>query len=253
MKHILPLSISVCLIIALAITITTVNAAPPIQPPPAAPGRDAPIWEKGPQQGTITPPPIQTLRPGVLQIGGIIVNKPEGYVTVPGKINMTEGLVEYLACGPFGKLHESIVMLDAEPFALQVALLLMGLEPGNKPITHQGAPETPVGAPVTLWISWEDAQKQTVKYKAEDLILNKQTDKTMPPTTWVFTGSQILDGQFMAQVEQSIVAIFHDPFALLDHTGSTGSDDTNYFANSHVLPPRGTSITFTIKPSEKIK
>jgi hypothetical protein len=221
--------------------------------PPPAPGRDAPIWDKAPHQSAPASPVIQKIGPGVLQIGNIVVNKPEGFVRVPGAVNMREGLVEYLACGTRGKLHESVLMLDVDPYALQIALLLLGLEPGNKPIERQGASTTPAGDPIEIWVTWQDAQQKTVKHRAEDLLLDKKTDKPMPHTRWVFTGSTILDGKFMAGVEQSIAATYHDPFAILDHTLPTGADDTIYFANPAILPPKGTEVAFTIRPAEKTK
>lgn len=223
------------------------------QQPPPAPGRDAPIWEKGPKQNPVTTPAIEKIGPGILRIGKVIVNKPEGFVEVPGKVNMQEGLIEYLACSPYGKLHESVLMLDVDPYALKIAMLLMGLEPGNKPIAHQGASETPEGDPVEIWISWQNEKKQPVDHRAEDLILDTKTGKPMPHTVWVFTGSQIQNGRFMAQVEHSIAATYHDPFALLDHTLPTGADDTLYHANSAVVPPKGTAVSFRIKPLEKTK
>ena len=51
----------------------------------------------------------------------------------------------------------------------------------------------------------------------------------------------------MAQVEHSIAATYHDPFAILDHPLPTGADDTLYYANKEVVPPKGTPVTFVVK------
>jgi hypothetical protein len=214
-------------------------------------GRDAPIWDKNQEIGALKFPVIHKIKDGILAVDNILVNKEAGAVTIKGEVNMWEGLVEYLACGKQGKLHESVLMLDVEPYYLQIALLLLNLEPGKKAISHQGADEVPDGDPVELWVSWKGADGKMVKYHAEELIFDKTKQTPMPSPNWVFTGSQVLQGRFMAQVEKSIVATYHDPFALIDHQLSTGRDDTIYTANSKILPPVGTSVSFTIQALKK--
>ncbi|MBN1930701.1 MAG: hypothetical protein JW786_03735 [Desulfobacterales bacterium] len=216
-------------------------------------GRDAPFLDKGPAPEMAAMPIIQKLENGILRFDNMTINKQEGYVRVNGEINMDEGLVEYLACGPYGKLHESILKLDVVPYYLQIALLLIDLEPGNNPLEFQGQQRAPKGDLVELWISWEGKNKIKVGCRAEDLIFNNKTKNKMQHTHWIFTGSQILDGRFMADVEQSIAATYHDPFAMFDHPLETGSDDTIYFVNKEVVPPKGTPITFEIRPLPPLK
>ena len=210
-------------------------------------GRDAPLWDNGPDPAPSTLPAIKKISKGIFSLGNITVNKPEGFVSINGEVNMDEGLVEYLACGSRGKLHESVLKLNVDPYYLQIALLLIGLEPGNKPLEFQGDPGIPEGDPVDIWVSWTDKDKKTVRHRAEKLIFNKATKKTMKHTRWVFAGSQVIDGRFMAQAEHSIAATYHDPFAILDHLLPTGGDDTLYFVNRAVVPPKGTPVTFVIK------
>ena len=214
-------------------------------------GRDAPIWDKGPDYQAPTFPAIKKISKGIFSLGNITVNKLEGFVSLNGEVNMDEGLVEYLACGPSGKLHESVLKLDVNPYYLQIALLLIGLEPGNKSLEFQGAPGIPEGDLVDIWISWTNKDKKTVRHRAENLIFNQVDKKTMKHTHWVFAGSQVIDGRFMAQVEHSIASTYHDPFAILDHLLSTGGDDTVYFVNKTVVPPKGTPVTFVIKSIKK--
>ncbi len=194
-------------------------------------------------------PMIRKLSDGKFQIDNIVVSKPEGSVSAPGVINMDEGLVEYLACGPAGKLHESVLRVDVKPYYLQIALLLLGLEPGDKPLDFQGADGVPEGDPVEILVSWQNGGGKKVERRAEELILNSLTKEPMKRTHWVFAGSKIVDGKYMAQIEQSIAATFHDPFAILDHPLPTGSDDTIYYVNQDAVPPKGTPVVFTVKIS----
>ena len=192
--------------------------------------------------GSSGEPRIQKLSDGRFLIDNIVVDKQKGSVSAPGAVNMDAGLIEYLACGPGGKLHESVLRLDVNPAYLQIALLLLGLEPGDAPLDFQGAGGVPQGDPVEIYVSWQDGDKKKRECRAEELVLNASTKKPMRRTHWVFTGSRIVDGTFMAMIEQSIVATFHDPYAIIDHPLPTGSDDTLYFANEKTVPPKGTPV-----------
>jgi len=212
----------------------------------APPGRDAPILDRHTSPDSSMMPSIQKIEDGVLRVGNIVVNKKQGYVLVQGEVNMQEGLVEYLACGMAGKLHESVLKLYSDPFHIQIALLLFGLEPGKTPLKHQGDNAIPQGDPIDIRVTWLDNDHKTITHRAEALLLNQKTGQTMTETHWIFTGSQIMDGKFMAQVEHSIAATYHDPYALIDHPLETGSDDTLYHANREILPPIETKIQFII-------
>jgi hypothetical protein len=213
-------------------------------------GRDA-AWQPEGSPGKVEPPVIKKLADGVFQVGQVTVNKPKGFVSVDGAVNMDEGLVEYLACGPMGKLHESVLVIHAEPYHLQVALLLLGLEPGDKPLDRQGSADVPQGDPVEIWISWKSSEQKEVRRRAEELILNVKEKKPMPSTRWIFTGSQVIDGRFIGQIEQSIIATYHDPFAMFDHPLMSGMDDTLYHVNTKAIPAKGTPVTLTIKPAPR--
>ena len=224
----------------------------PARPGPAdtPQGRDAPLWNQGAEQLPAEILLIDKVGEGVFRLGTITADKIEGFVRVPGQVNMDTGVLEYLACGPRGKLHESLLKLDVEPYFLQIALLLIGLEPGDAPLAHQGAAGTPQGDPVELWVAWKGKDRQTVRHRAEALILNQAANRPMTPTHWVFSGSQVIDGRFMAQVEHSIAATYHDPFAIFDHPLATGTDDTLYHVNTDRVPPKGTPVFFTIRRLE---
>lgn len=198
------------------------------------------------------PPPenisseIIKLSDDMYQVGNVKINKNKRFISIPGSINMSDGLIEYLACGPRGKLHESVLVLDAEPYHIHVALLLLGLVPGDRPISFQGAPEPPCGDPVVIKISWKGTDNRMIEYSPEDLIINMDDKKTMERSDWVFSGSIIHEGQYLAQLEGSIVAVFHDPNAIIDDRSITGADDTHFFANKEILPPFGTPVEFKI-------
>lgn len=211
------------------------------------PGRDAPLWDKGGDRERPPLPMVTKMAEGLFRIGKVMINKREGLVTIQGEVNMQEGLVEYLAVATRGKLHESVLKVEAEPYDIQIALLLLGLEPASKPLQHQGDPAKPEGDPVELWVTWSDKDKRFVKHRGEELIFDRSANKPMEQTHWVFSGSQVINGRFMAAVEHSIVAVYHDPFAILDNPFESGGSDKVHFVNNEVTPPKGTPVNLVIK------
>src|SRR5687768_133237 len=72
--------------------------------------------------------PIKDLGEGRLQIGSVTVDSKQKTLTFPALVNMTTGLVEYLVVTTGGKVHESLLRTDAEPFHIHTAMLLLGLK-----------------------------------------------------------------------------------------------------------------------------
>ena len=69
-------------------------------------------------------------------------------------LSARETILEFFAVGKLGKTHESLIMLDAEPMHIQLALLRLNLNPGMN-LTVEGDPHLPQGDPVELWVEWE--------------------------------------------------------------------------------------------------
>ena len=177
--------------------------------------------------------------PRVISIGSATVNVERRYIEVPGHVNMTEGEVELLACGPGGKTHESVFVLRAGPTDFHAALLLLGLRPGIAPDIYRGL--GPVGPEIGIAVSWEQDGRQ-VTIRAEQTLSYRLDNTALSDAGWAFTGSEVLNGFFMAEVDESFVATFWDPWAILNLTDLAGIDDTLIVANSAVLPPIDTEV-----------
>jgi hypothetical protein len=202
--------------------------------------------------GKATPaiPGILQISDGVYRLGKVDIDLNKKAVTLYGKVNMTAGIVELLACTKIGKLHESALVMDVEPIHLQTALILLGLEFIGG-IRYQGDPLTPKGDRVQIWVEWKSGN-ETKRYRAEDLVYNKPKQSPMEHTDWVFSGSRIKNGFFMAQGTGSLIATFHDPDTIIDNPFPEGADDTVYIVNSQLIPPKGTEIKMIITPAKPI-
>jgi hypothetical protein len=190
-------------------------------------------------------PPVERITDNLYRVGGAVVDTAARTVTCRGEINMDNGPIEYLAIAPLGKTHESLLRVEVRPLHLQLALLLLGLEPKNV-LKYQGDKTTPQGAPVEIRVRWQDATGKTQEVRAEDLIVSMPGSKPMPPHNWVFTGSRVIREGFEADLGKSLVAVWHDPAAVLDNPLSGGANNA-YVVNARRTPKQGTPIEFVLK------
>jgi hypothetical protein len=179
-------------------------------------------------------------------IGNLKLNRISKEIEIPGNINMNKGLIEYFAVTEYGKTHEAVVVLNIQPMHLQIALLLFGLNYGQN-LEFQGDSVVPQGDSVYIDLLWVDKSGDTISYSASELIKDYRTQKIIPPTAWIFTGSALFEGNFLADIDGSIVATYSDPAALLNNPLDGRMDDTVYGANEEILPEPGTEVVMKIK------
>ncbi|MBM3333970.1 hypothetical protein FJY63_04850 [Candidatus Sumerlaeota bacterium] len=195
-------------------------------------------------------PSIERIVEGRFRIGRIILDKTSQTLTMPGRVNMQQGMIELVACSWEGKLHESLFLAPVEPYHLQLALLLLGLNHKGG-VRFQGDTTPPEGDRVLIFV-----EKDGKRWRVEDWIWDLQRKAPMQRTEWVFTGSRFVSeggGQsnvFAATVTRTLITTYRDPYTILDNPLPTGTDDEVYEVNSKVTPPVGTSVTLVIEPSK---
>jgi hypothetical protein len=114
-------------------------------------------------------------------------------------------------------------------------------------LARQGDPESPQGNLVKITINLLKDGKM-VSLQPESWLAKKIDDKMtdVQPLEWVFTGSVIRDKRFLAQFEGSIIAIYHDPIALIDNASVGGESDKIWFVKEGSVPPVGTEVLLII-------
>lgn len=197
---------------------------------------------------------VQLVKPkqiseNLYQLGNVVFDTSKREVTVPGEINIVGGdaNIEFFACGKLGKTHESILIVDAEPIYILTALGVLDFTPGMN-LSVEGDPRTPTGAPVDIWVEWNQGDA-VVSRRARELVWNAFTEQPMQDTPWVFTGGRLKNNQFTAQLFHNIVAVYRDPDSLFNHPLPTGTDDRTYRVNTDVIPPKGTKVKLIIRPT----
>ena len=85
---------------------------------------DAPAPEEAPREVPLpdgkTVPKFEPLDEHRIKIGNVIVNHKERTVSFQAQVNMQEGILEYICCMPNGKLHESLLVTEADPLHLSL-------------------------------------------------------------------------------------------------------------------------------------
>ena len=202
----------------------------PAAPPPVAP----------------TNSPIRQIAPGIFQIGRVRLDQKRRAATLPAAVNQREAAVEYFLVTGYGKTHESVLRTDAEPYHLHLALLLLGAKgAGTNSFPEDHAGPLP-GDPVTIEVSWETGGNET-RRRAEELVSNQETKSAMSRGDWIYNGSKIYEGTFLAQENGSLVSIMEDPDALINNPRPGRDNDKIWQVNSNNLPPLDAPVEVTLR------
>ena len=191
----------------------------------------------------VTKPPIQETGPGKFQIGEVRLDKNKKSASFGGHVNMSTGLVEYAVVGGNGKLHESLLATKAAPYHIHLAMLLLSAT-NQSAKAQTGRPLK--GHPINISVSWKNGDKER-QVRLEDLICRDQPGKTAARGIWLYNGSRVIDGGFLAQRDESIVALIEDPDALINNPRPGRESDEIWFVNEKTVPSANTPVQITFE------
>ena len=101
-------------------------------------------------------PDITETAPGVFQVGTVKLVKAKNEISFPVSVNMNEGPMEYLVVTGKGKTHESLMVTSAEPFHVQVAMLLMNCKGSDGRLIPENDTKPVPGEKVVIEFHWKD-------------------------------------------------------------------------------------------------
>ena len=205
---------------------------------------------------------LAEVRPGVWQLGSVLVDKTAHTISFPAELNLAQGPMEYLLVTTQGKVHESILRTSTDPYLIHVGLLLLGATPAgtNDPardpaftgpapfISHPAKTRLP-GDPLRIEVSWT-ARGTPIHHPAGELVFNQQLESVLPDDVWVHNGSRVWRGNYLAQLDGSVISLVTDPDALINNTGLGHDNDAIWTANTNCLPPKGVPLRLTIRLSD---
>lgn len=183
-------------------------------------------------------------------MGNLQVNTATKEVSVRGVVTEAE-VLEFVAITKGGfKGYESALELDTSAINLNVALILLGIDPARSvPPKRQFDPATPQGDAVEMWVEWGEPNARR-KVRAEQLIYNKVSKTTLPEGPWVYTGSVFVEATkaYLADIEGSLIGFAHTPATIIDSPRALPADAYgNDVINPDLNLKPGTAVQFTVR------
>lgn len=191
------------------------------------------------------------------RIGEIEFDAKTREIRFPAAVNLREGgPMEYLLVHEQGKVHEAIFTTAVSPLHLQIAMKLLRYQAGHGDVFNpflpaerlekEGGKAADRGETVFLAFAAEGGKARP----AHEFVLDGESAEAMTPGGWVYTGSTVEGGSFMAEAEGSIVAIYLDPLAMFNMTREGADIDERWGARHSAIPEIGTKGVFTIRAGE---
>ncbi|MES2996558.1 MAG: YdjY domain-containing protein [Verrucomicrobiota bacterium] len=195
------------------------------------------------------------------RIGAVVFDKSTREIRIPAVVNMTEGLLEFVLVHEKGKVHESLLSTRASPIHLNVAFKLLRYPPspelhplpspsgGKEPKFPEVTGPVKAGARLLLRVEWNENGRARA-CPVTDWVQHIARTTVMPPTHWIYGGSEIHDGKFAAEVTGDIIDIYNTNSALIHYPGEGNRDDTLWQSFGKRVPPVGTPVTLVITPAK---
>ena len=203
---------------------------------------------------------ITRLDDGRLRIGAVTVDAKLKAISFPAAINMTTGMVEYVIVTTTGKVHESLLRTEAEPFHIHTAMLLLGVQQSTNvdgAAFFDGKRAIP-GAKIRVELA---TPKENLKWEPIQMFLANAATKTPLKADdiphWVYNGSRFSEPAteslpatnatnsartFLAQREGSIVSLIADPGALVNNPRPDRENDELWTLHTPAIPPVSTQV-----------
>ena len=174
---------------------------------------------------------IKEVSEGVYAIGTITIRATDHEIHFPAELNMETGVIEYALVHEKGKVHESLLGAKVSPMDVNVALLLA------KP-KSDGA----VNVRVFIRLS-DDAPEMPI----EKWIRKSDADAVMSSGPWIYQGSRIEEGVFVAERDGSMISIIKDADSLVGNPREGSENDDIWEVMKSEVPKIGTPVDVVIR------
>lgn len=192
------------------------------------------------------------------RIGDVSLIPTKREIRFPGKVNMTDGLIEYLIVLKQGKVHEALFISEISPTHLNLALKLLRYVPSPElfSLMDEGhmtgvypevSPSIKSQARILMEVEWDD-NGTTKRTAINEWIQNSNKATAMAPGPWLYTGADLQAGKFIPDLTGDIAAIMTVPTAMINYPGSDNGGETVWFPFPKRVPQLGTPVTLIITP-----
>lgn len=232
--------------------------SPQTSPNGVAPDKPKPGQAEKPAEPAKAPS-VTKLENGMMKVGEVTFDPKTRQIFVPCTVNMNEGMLEYAIVHEGGKVHESLLKTKASPTDINVAFKLLRYveSPELFPLPRENY-ETPVqypivsdevrkGARVDLNLEWQVEGKSKKAALAEWIHHGDET-KLMGKEPWVYGGSMMYGGKFVAESTGDIASICVVSASILLYAGQDDDNDEMWHANHDAMPAKDSPVTLVISP-----
>ena len=191
---------------------------------------------------------VKRLADGNLQVGEIIVRVARGELAFPARFELQEGALEVIIAKPNGRLHETLLVTPCSALQLQTLLYLLHADNGAR---KAGKFERR-GDLVDIDIEWTDDDGKKLREPIETWITDNRTQKPMKRIGWVFVGSEVREGTFLADAEGNVVVNWSQGSTVLDSADPESENDMLHSVNTKKpQPKKHPAVTVVFKPRSK--
>jgi hypothetical protein len=200
----------------------------------------------GRREDQARPGPIERIGKDILQLGQVRVNLATREVSVTGRVNPVT-VIEFLANTRGGaKAYESALTLETDGVTFNTAMMLAGLDkPPQAPTPAAFAKAILANA---VDISVEVAGPPVQRLRADALIYDRATSREVPESHWVYFGSTIVDGRYLADVDGVLIGFTHHRVPVIDRVDTVGIGRYGEIILNPTLGLKaGTPVTVVVK------
>jgi hypothetical protein len=185
-------------------------------------------------------PEIRKVGDGIYEFGGVTINRNSQSISIHATTNQVNGLIEYAVVHENGKIHESLFRTTVRPQIFHTSLLLLKAKPVKTFFENLWSDE-PKMINYTkncfeIIVSW-DVNGTKYEKEMEKLSLNQNRDGPIGKKSFIFTGSKMIEGTFLAESSGSILAVYADENAIMNNSDYDSSNDDVWIANKEEMPP----------------
>ena len=205
------------------------------------------------------PPPakpiVRAISPGIYEVGKVRLDQKALSISFPGKLNMKRGLLEYLLVNPKGSTHESLLVTDVAANDIHVAMLLLGAKggaitadapPGQLDARYFRTAPKLTGDIVLITVKWKEKDVEKTA-PIEHWLFNVADKKAIDHGPWIYNGSMVYEGNFLAQTEGNLVALVTSPTALINNPRKGNDNDQMWNVNEDATPGADTPVEIIFK------
>ena len=132
-----------------------------------------------------------------------------------------------------------------------MAMLLLGVRPGEMKTLPDGTLTTPPAASVRIRVEWETNGPPVTRALALLVALadgnpDNVAGRTMTDGPWLYNGSGFDSGGFQASREGSFISLIGDQAALVNSPGRERENDDIHVPNAALMPKEGMPVTVVI-------